>query len=256
MKKNIAYEIQGDGFPIIFIHGVGSRKHSWNAVINNLKDNYLCVTYDLRGHGDSILPGDNNFIMDDLVNDVEELRSLLKLQKTHLIGHSLGGQIGPAYTLKFPTRVKTLTMLSTAAFRTKEQKQRTLDLIEEMKKKGIDAVITNLISRWYTEEFATSNPDIVSERITMLKEMNIETFLRVFWIYATYTMEDWLSKINVPTLLITGENDLACNPILNKKMSDSIKGSKLEILKNLKHSITTEAPDLLGSKIKKFLNSY
>ena len=106
MKKNIAYEIQGDGFPIIFIHGVGSRKHSWNAVINNLKDNYLCVTYDLRGHGDSILPGDNNFIMDDLVNDVEELRSLLKLQKTHLIGHSLGGQIGPAYTLKFPSRVR------------------------------------------------------------------------------------------------------------------------------------------------------
>ncbi len=84
------------------------------------------MTYDLRGHGDSILPGDNNFIMDDLVNDVEELRSLLKLQKTHLIGHSLGGQIGPAYTLKFPSRVKTLTMLSTAAFRTKEQKQRTL----------------------------------------------------------------------------------------------------------------------------------
>ena len=51
-----------------------------------------------------------------------------------------------------------------------------------------------------------------------------------------------------------GENDLGCNPDINKQIADTLPNSQLEILDNLKHAITLEAPQLIGSKIRKFLN--
>ena len=51
-----------------------------------------------------------------------------------------------------------------------------------------------------------------------------------------------------------GENDLGCNPDINKQIADYLPNSQLEILDNLKHAITLEAPQLIGSKIRKFLN--
>ena len=63
---NISYNIIGEGEPIIFIHGIGSRKDSWSRVINELKDDYKCITYDLRGHGRSIIEY-KEFFINDLV---------------------------------------------------------------------------------------------------------------------------------------------------------------------------------------------
>ena len=200
------------------------------------------------------MPDKKKFYLEDLVNDLENLRSKLYLNKIHLIGHSLGGQIGPAYVRKFPNNAISLTMLSTAAFRTNSEKQKTLNLINDIRNIGLDAVVPKLINRWYTDEFTKKNPNLILKRIKMIKEMNIETFCRVFWIYATCTMEEWLNEISIPTLLITGENDLSCNPKINMKMAEVIKNSKLEILPKYKHSITSEAGEIVGIKIKEFLD--
>lgn len=252
MSFKIAYDIVGEGEPIIFTHGIGSRKISWNSVIEILKVKYQCISYDLRGHGSTLLLDGNDFNLDDLVDDLEDLRSHLSLDRVHLVGHSLGGQIAPRYAIKFPDRVLTLSLLSTVAFRTDDEKQKILDLIEEIRKLGIDKVLPRLITRWFTDDFIAKNQDVISKRIDQVKKTDIETFLRVFWIYATCTMEEWLSEIKAPTLVMTGENDLACNPDLNKKIAATLN-AKLEILKDLRHTIILESGDLVGTKIKDFL---
>ena len=53
IRVDIAYNIVGQGASIIFIHGIGSRKYSWNSVIEELKNEYQCISYDLRSHGES-----------------------------------------------------------------------------------------------------------------------------------------------------------------------------------------------------------
>ena len=252
MSFKIAYDIVGEGESIIFTHGIGSRMISWNGVIEILKVKYQCISYDLRGHGDTSLSDGNDFNLDDLVDDLESLRSHLGIDKTHLVGHSLGGQIVPRYARKFPDRVITLSLLSTAAFRTDDEKQKILDVIEEIRKLGIDEVLPRLIIRWFTDNFIAKNPDVISKRIDQVKKTDIETFLRVFWIYATCTMEEWLREINTPALVMTGENDLACNPDLNKKIAATLN-AKLEILKDLRHTITLESGELVGKKIRDFL---
>ena len=123
---NISYKIVGKGEPIIFIHGIGSRKHTWDGVIRELKNEYECISYDLRGHGESKV-GESEFTLNDLVEDVEKLRTHLNIHKVHLVGHSLGGMIGPSYARKYQDRVISITLLSTAAFRTIEDKKKNIN---------------------------------------------------------------------------------------------------------------------------------
>ena len=248
----ISHDVSGRGDPIIFIHGVGSRKSSWNSIKEKLNDQYRCVSYDLRGHVESPLPKDNIFFLNDLVDDLEQLRLQLDLNKIHLVGHSLGGQIGPAYAKKYPENVLTLTMLSTAAFRTDSEKQKIYDLIHIMKTKGLDEVLPTLISRWYTDNFEKENTQFVANRIKMIQEMELETFCQVFWIYADCMMENWIHEIKIPTLVMTGENDLSCNPRINKMIVEAMPNARLEILQDLRHSITGEKPDLVAIKIRNF----
>jgi len=248
----ISYEVSGQGEPVIFIHGVGSRKSSWNLIKEKLHEKYLCISYDLRGHGNTPLPDENKFFLDDLVNDLEKLRLKIKLKKFHIVGHSLGGQIGPAYAKKYPDYVLSLTMLSTAAFRTEIEKNKIYELIDAMKANGLESVLPLLISRWYTDDFAKKNPQFISNRIHMIKEMDLKTFCRVFWIYADCMMEDWIHEIKIPTLVMTGELDISCNPRINKMIVEAMPDARLEILKDLRHSITGEKPDLVATKIRTF----
>tara|TARA_B100001123_G_C15342064_1_gene1035424 strand:- start:1753 stop:2523 length:771 start_codon:yes stop_codon:yes gene_type:complete len=254
VRFGISYNIIGEGFPIIFVHGIGSRKYTWSNVIKKLKNQYQCISYDLRGHGDSN-PDNSNFTLLDLVADLESLRSHLNMKKIHIVGHSLGGMIGPAYARKFPDKVYSVSLLSTAAFRTKEDQKKVLQIIENIKDKGIKNILPNLISRWFTDEFIINNPHIIDKRMKQVYETDIKTFLNVFKIYALTEMSPWLNELKMPCLVLTGENDIGCNQDMNKKIAKAIPNAKLEILKKLKHTITIEAGDIVGDKINRFLSN-
>ena len=251
---DIAYNIIGKGKPIIFIHGIGSRKYSWNGIINELKKEYQCITYDLRGHDESKVD-DSEFTLNDLVEDVEKLRSYLNIHKVHLVGHSLGGMIGPLYARKYQNKVISLTLLSTAAFRTEEDEQKIFKIISRINKEGLDTVLPSLINRWFTDEFINNNQNLIDKRFKQVQDTPLKIFLNVFQIYASTKMDSWLKEIKIPCLVMTGKNDLGCSPKINKRIAKTLQNSKLEILDNLKHAITLEAPRLVGNKIKTFLNN-
>ena len=96
---------------------------------------------------------------------------------------------------------------------------------------------------------------IVDRRIKQVIDTNPEVFLNVFRIYAETEMISWLKEIKNPCLVMTGENDLGCSPIHNKKISLELVNSKLIILSDVKHSILLEKPEETASNILKFLLS-
>ena len=198
---------------------------------------------------------ENEFFLDDLVDDVEKLRSYLNIDKTHLVGHSLGAMIGSLYARKYPNRLLSLTLLSTAAFRTEDDQQKIFDIISKIENEGIDNIIPILINRWFSDNFIINNQEVINNRIRQIKQTPLKTFLNVFRLYALTEMSLWLNQISTPSLIMTGESDGGCNPKLNKLIHQAMPNSKLEILSNLKHAITLEDPYLVGNKIKSFLNN-
>jgi 3-oxoadipate enol-lactonase len=250
-----AFSVEGEGAPLILIHGIGASRHSWDGIVDRLRSKYRCITYDLRGHGKSPVPP-TPYILDDLVDDLEALRSELGLVKAHFAGHSLGGMIGPAYARRYPDRVISLGLLSTAAGRTAEDAAKVKGIVAAMRQRGIAPVLEALTDRWFTPEFAARRPDVIARRMQQVIDCNPEVFLSVFDIYAATEMAPWLGEIEAPALVLTGEFDGGCPPRLNEFIARTMPHAELVVLPNLRHAILLEAPDQVAPPLMKFLSQH
>ncbi|MFZ1483117.1 MAG: alpha/beta hydrolase [Paracoccaceae bacterium] len=247
-----AFSVAGDGPALVLIHGIGARRATFDGMVAGLKDRFTCITYDLRGHGLSPLP-DGRFGLDDLVDDLEELRARLGVERAHFAGHSLGGMIGPRYALRYPERVLSLGLWSTAAFRTEDDSAKVRAVVAAMRERGIGPVLDTLTARWFTDEFCAARPEVIDWRKTQVTETDAEVFLNVFDIYATTEMAPWLHEVKAPAQIITGELDGGCNPRLNRAIHAALPGSELVILDGLKHAILIEATDRVLPDVRRFL---
>lgn len=248
------FTISGDGPPLFLIHGIGAARDTWRFVLPELEKHFTVVTYDLRGHGSSPA-GNEKFSLDELVADLERVREKTGFEQAHFSGHSLGGMIGPAYVRAFPERVLSLGLLSTAAFRTTEDSQNVLAVVNAMESKGVAQILETLVDRWYTDDFIASHPEVIDRRLEQVINTDEQIFLNVFRIYAETEMSPWLHEITAPSLVLTGENDGGCNPRLNKQIANSLVDSKLVILPNYKHSILLEAGETVARETIEFIKN-
>lgn len=245
--------VEGSGPPLVLVHGIGAARDAWRFMVPKLKDHFTVISYDLRGHGTSPMP-DGEFGIDELVADLERVRERSGFNKVNVAGHSLGGQIGPAYARAHPDRVLKLGLLSTAAFRTEDDSAKVWGVVRAMEEKGIPQVLETLTARWFTDEFISANPDLVQRRLKQVVDTNPDVFMNVFRIYAGVEMGPWLHEVTAPSLVLTGENDGGCNPRLNKLIHEALPNSELVILPYVKHSILVEAADAVSDHLIRFMS--
>jgi 3-oxoadipate enol-lactonase len=252
MAVDCAYSVEGSGPALFLIHGIGARRATFSRLVEGLKDRFTCISYDLRGHGESPVPK-ARFGLDELVDDLEALRAKIGVEKAHFAGHSLGGMIGPAYSRRFPSRVLSLGLWSTAAFRTEEDSAKVKAVVAAMREKGIKAVLDTLTARWFTDAFAAANPDVIEWRKKQVMDTPADVFLNVFDIYAETEMGPWLHEIMTPAMVLTGELDGGCNPRLNSQIAKVMPNAELVILEGLKHAIFIEATERVLPHVRRFL---
>ena len=248
------HAIEGSGPPVFMVHGIGSRRSGWDAIVERLKDDFTCIRYDLRGHGDSPVPP-TPYSLDELVEDLEALRAKLGIEQAHVIGHSLGGMIGPAYARTYPERVWSLGLLSTAAGRTADDAAKVKGVIAAMERDGIPNILETLTDRWFTDDFMRDHADAVKARLKEVIDTPPDVFLAVFRIYAATEMGPWLHQITAPSLVLTGELDGGCNPRLNRFIADELPDSELVIIPGYKHAILKEAADQVADNVRRFLKA-
>jgi len=252
---NCNFSIEGKGDPLFLVHGIGATKNAWQYILPKLIKNFTVITYDLRGHGNSPKPK-NEFGLDELVADLERIRQISGFKKAHFAGHSLGGMICPAYSRKFPNRVISLGLLSTAAGRTKKDILKITNIIKAMEENGIPETLKVLTNRWFTNEFIKNHYDVVKQRLEEVIKTDARIFLNVFRIYAKIEMAHWLSTVTAPSLVLTGEQDEGCNPRLNRFIAKNLKKSKLVILPKYKHSLLLEAPNAVSKELISFMSKF
>lgn len=113
MTINLNYHIQGQGFPIICLHGHPGAASSMAIFTDHLSQKYQTIAPDLRGYGKSRCFGD--FAMTDHLSDLETLLNHLKIDKCILMGWSLGGILSLELALKLPQRITGLILVASAA---------------------------------------------------------------------------------------------------------------------------------------------
>jgi len=245
-------QVDGRGPPLYLIHGIGSRHSVWDGIVPALRAHFTCVRFDLRGHGKSAAPAPP-YSLAQLVDDVEALRRRLGHGAIHLAGHSLGGMIAPAYARRHPHRALSAALISTAAFRTADDRAKLRALGEAMRDNGVEAVIDALVKRWFTGAFIEVAPQVIEARIRQIIDTPAAVFCDVFRLYAQTEMAAWLREVKCPCLALTGELDGGCPPRLNRAIADALPNAELVVLGGLKHAVLLEAPARVLAPLRRFL---
>ncbi|QWK81571.1 alpha/beta fold hydrolase [Ochrobactrum sp. BTU1] len=246
------YRIDGHGEPLICIHGVGSYLEAWNGVVDRLKSRFAILTFDLRGHGKSSKVY-GRYEIDDFVTETLALADKVGFSTFNLVGFSLGGLIAQRLALTHLERLRKLTLLSTVAGRTPEERKRVLERLAALRA-GTPADHHNAsLSRWLTEDFQERNPQVIARLRARDTENDPACYASAYRVLAETDFGGFLDQIRCPTLIATGEDDIGSNPRMARYMHERIPGSELQILPGLRHSILIEAPELVADLLETFI---
>jgi 3-oxoadipate enol-lactonase len=246
--------VSGHGEPVVLVHGNASTHETWAGVVGHLEQDFRCISYDLRGHGPR--SGDDGpYSLDDLVDDLENLRARLELESAHVVGHSLGGMIAAAYARRYPNRVMTLCLMATPAGRTAEDKAKAITFSELIRKNGVRATLGTMVDSWYTDDFVASNPGALETRLEQIVRIKTDTFLNDLELYSETAIESWLDELHIPTLVMTGEFATGSGPHMSQIIHDALPDSELMIFDGLKNGILTEIPDRVANEVSTFIRS-
>src|SRR3990170_419584 len=112
----IAYEVRGQGYPLVLAHGYTASKEMWADQRDAFSHRYRLVTYDCRGHGESEAPAvPNQYSLDIFVKDQKALLDHLDIGEAYVGGLSMGGMIAMRFALKYPDVVRALLLCDTSA---------------------------------------------------------------------------------------------------------------------------------------------
>ena len=239
---------------IVFIHGVGLTKEIWDPQVNFFK-NYNTLTYDLLGHGKTPLKK-SKISFEDFSKQLFKLINDLNINKIHLIGFSLGALIARHFASEHNDKLSSL-ILHGSIYKRNEDQIRVVKNRFEVAKLGKPASKKTALRRWLSEDFSLKNPVIYKKIYSILDKNKRSDFLKSYEIFANYIDDDNLiKKINVNTLITTGENDVGSTPEMSKNLSKIIHGSKFIEIKKGKHLCSIECADDVNITFKEFIDKH
>jgi pimeloyl-ACP methyl ester carboxylesterase len=242
----IHYEIEGDGPPIVLLHGGLGNLKDWCRVgyVDYLKGDYQLVLIDVRGHGASDKPHDPGaYELDILVNDIVAVLDNLHFRKSHFLGYSLGGRLGFGAAKYHPERFYSFIIGGAHPYML-DQKELEADL--QLFKKGIGAVIASMEDSSESKMAPERRADLVANDLDAVAAL----FSASHW---RGSLEDVLPGMVMPCLIFAGEDD----PLYvgAKECVRSMPSARFISLPGLGHSeVLLKSKDLLPH-ITKFLAS-
>lgn len=242
----IFYNIEGEGNPLILLHGWGASSDSLYSLFYYFKKKYLVINLDLPGFGKSDAPN-KSFDGEDYKNIILKFISNLKLKNFTIIGHSFGGRIGIRIASENPFVLKGLILIDSAGIRekkTNKQKIResTFKILKKITLKIFKGKKQEKILDYLRNIFGSTDYKIQKGimRDTLVKVVNED-------------LTTYLKRINTKTLIVWGEKDKEL-PVKHAYLMHSlIKDSKLVIIKNAGHFPYLDNITKVLSSIESFL---
>ena len=244
------HNINSSAIPNIFIHGVGLDNTMWLPQKDYFTNNKI-VVYDLINHGKT-KKGYKEIHFENFNKQLIQLLNYLEIKKCNLVGFSIGALIAQHFASKHYDKINKLIIIASVYKRSAEQ-------INQVKKRYNSALegksITNdSINRWFNPEYLRNNSDVYNYFLNILQGKKNEDFLPAYKLFVesdNYALD--FSNFNMPTLIMTGENEVGSTPEMSKMLHQEIKNSELYIIPKAKHLATFEKADLVNAEISKFI---
>lgn len=243
-----------DAVPIVLIHGFPFSHEMWEPQIEALQKQFRVIAYDLRGHGKSGV-GDGQYVLEFFVDDLVGLLDYLKIEKAVLCGLSMGGYIALRATERNSERVKALILADTQARAdSNETKLRRAAAIKSVKVNGVNQYADSFVQSVFTPQSLSSRSEAVEKIRRIIRSNSPEGICGALLALLSRTdTTEALSRINVPTLIMVGENDALTPPSASKEMQSRIATSLLHLIVHAAHMSNLENSKEFNKHLLDFL---
>lgn len=245
----------GEGPPLLFLHGLGGTRSSWNPQLAYFATTRRCIAWDMPGYGDSTCPAALTYayIADRLV----ELLDHLHIDRADMVGLSFGGMHILHTALRHPDRVGAIVLADTSpAFgmngtRAEDWKAARLgpldagETVASMAPKVLDAIIAKPVDPALRDQFIEGFSRISAEGLRSAVECLPHNDVRAD-----------LPSIEHRALVITGELDEETPVEYAQVLADGLPNASIEILPSIGHLSPIEAPELFNARVSHFLNEH
>jgi pimeloyl-ACP methyl ester carboxylesterase len=249
----IAYERAGEGPPLLLLQGfVGDARSTWRRQIDDLSDDFTVVAWDVPGAGRSSDPPDS-FTLPDYADCLAGFVDALGLGRVHMIGLSFGGALALEFYRRHPTTVLSLVLASAYAgwagsLPSADAEQRLEQSLRASQLPPAEFMATMLPTMFST---AATN-DRVDEFAASLTEFHPAGF-RAMALACTADLRDVLPHVQVPTLLLYGDQDVRAPLSVGHALHAAIPHSKLVIMPGVGHVSSVEAAEQFNLEVRQFL---
>lgn len=267
----LAYADVGQGFPLLFLHGLGSYGPAWQKNISYLNTRFRCLAPDLPGFGKSgkegVTPG-----MGYYADVVREFLDLLKIEHCYLIGHSMGGQVALHTALRYPERIKKLSLMAPAGLETfsPAEARQLQDWFRPQKLLQAPLATVEKNVRANFHHFPNDARQLLEDRLNYTRCTDYPLFCRILSQCVTSMIEepvyDLLPQLQMPVQIIFGRQDRYIpSPLLHpglaleemvREATGRIPQAEVHFLDRCGHFVQWEQTEEVNELLKAFFCSY
>lgn len=258
-NESIYVQIIGESHlpTIVFLHGFTGTSATWSEVMAHLKGRFRLVAIDLTGHGKTSIPRDERrYTIDEQLKDLETIFQVLNLTDFTLVGYSMGGRIALAYTVNYPSRVKTLILESSSpGLKTQEERAIRKSADEKLARKIQTEGMQKFVDFWENiplfdsqKRMTTEKQEMVREERLQQNEVGLANSLRGIGTGSQPSYWENLKGITIPVHLITGEIDQKFVDI-SQEMKAVLPNATAQTVKNVGHAIHVEKPVVFATMV-------
>ncbi len=251
LHAGMMVEIEGDGVPVMLVHGLGGTSNTWQPLMPDLSGMRV-IRPDLPGAGRSVTP-DGVIDVPYLVNALIRLASELGIEKMHLVGHSFGTLVAQHVAAARPALVQTLTLFGPIIEPADVARERLRGRAKAVRENGMAEVAAQVASAGLAGSAAQDNPTALAFVRESHMRQDAEGFAKSCEALAG-ARRAAASAIKCPVLAIAGDEDAVSPPGNAYQLADEIEGAKAEILSGCGHWAPVERPEdcrrLLGEFVR------
>ncbi|EPC00849.1 hypothetical protein L861_13750 [Litchfieldella anticariensis FP35 = DSM 16096] len=248
------YWRQGQGTPVVLIHGVGLDATMWQAQVGALSQHHEVIAYDMLGHGDSTLPRENARL-DDYADQLVALLDHLSFDRVAVVGFSMGGLVARAFALRYPQRLAAMVVLSSVFERDASQRAGVQQRLAQTREQGPAANVDEALKRWFSPAFRDAHPGRIAKIHATVSNNHPQGYYRSYALFGT--QDDFgterLQTIRVPVLVATGELDPGSTPCMARALAERLPNAEVHILPGQRHMAPMEAHEAVNAMLLRFL---
>jgi 3-oxoadipate enol-lactonase len=252
----IFYEVIGNGPPVVLLHPFPANHDLWKPAAQALISRYRVILPDLRGHGDSGV-GEGPAVMEKHAEDLIRVLDHAKIGRSSFVGVSIGGYVLFEFWRRYGSRIQSLVLCNTKAQAdAPEARAGRLQAAAEVMERGTEPFFESMLPKLIGKTTHSARPDLVEGALRMMRKMSPQAVALVQQgMAARPDSVETLKTINVPSLILTGDEDIFTGPAEAELMQRNIRGSRMNVILKAGHYSPWEQPEEVGKLLRQFLDA-